>query len=217
MGCLRSTYGEAMIITVDDRRGSRWPVPLVLAAVCGLLSIFGVAFLQQRALDAQIDDQQARAAALVRQVVVPATKGEALTKPLARASAARLLHDLEKGVLSNGDVLRVRIFAQEGTLLFSTDPDDKVGEHVADAESIRAAAIGSASSSVATDRVASPGGKSTPVEMLQTYVQFPLGKDREPAAVGGAARRGAPVAGAAGVREAGDRQGTQAGGSAARA
>src|SRR5206468_4689488 len=101
VGCLRSTYGEAMIITVDDRRGSRWPVPLVLAAVCGLLSIFGVAFLQQRALDAQIDDQQARAAALVRQVVVPATKGEALTKPLARASAARLLHDLEKGVLSN--------------------------------------------------------------------------------------------------------------------
>jgi hypothetical protein len=173
-----------MIISVDDRRGAGWPVPLVLAAVCGLLAIFGVAFLQQRALDAKIDDRQTRAEALARQVVVPATKGEALTKPLSHASSVRLLHDLEKGVLSNGDVLRVRVFAQDGTLLFSTDPNDKAGEHVGDADSIRAAAIGSATSSVATDGVAPPDGRSTPVEMLETYVQFPLGKDREPAAVG---------------------------------
>ena len=184
MGCLRSTYGEAMIITVDDRRGSRWPVPLVLAAVCGLLAVFGVAFLQQRTLDAKIDDRQTRAEALVRQVVVPATKGERLTKPFRHTSEVRLVHDLEKGVLSNGDVLRVRVFAQDGTLLFSTDPNDKAGEHVGDAASIRAAAIGSVTSSVATDGVAPPGGRSTPVEMLQTYVQYPLGKDREPAAVG---------------------------------
>jgi hypothetical protein len=172
-----------MIITVDDRRGSRWPVPLALAAVCGLLAIFGVAFLQQRALDAKIADHQAKATALVRQVVVPAAKDQPLTKPLPHATAARLTHDLEKDALAGGAVVRVRIFAQEGTLLFSTDPDDKVGEHLGDAEAIRAAAVGTATSSVATDRVAPPGGKSTPVEMLQSYVQFPLGKDREPAAV----------------------------------
>jgi hypothetical protein len=173
-----------MIISVDDRRGSRWPVPFALAVVCALTAIFGVAFLQQRALDSKIAAQEAKASALVRQVVVQDAKDLTLTKPFPHATSAQLVHDLEGGALAGGDVVRVRVFAQEGTLLFSTDPEDKVGEHVGDAEAIRAAAVGSSTSSVATDRVAPPGGRPTPVELLETYVQFPFGKGREPAAVG---------------------------------
>src|SRR5207247_5757828 len=35
VGCLRSTYGRAMIIGIDERKGSRWPTFIVLAVLCG--------------------------------------------------------------------------------------------------------------------------------------------------------------------------------------
>ena len=110
-----------MIISIEDRRGSKWPVPLVLAALCGLVFL-GAGFLQQRALDAKIADQETKAVALTRQVVAPSTKNHDLTKPLPHAVAARLDRDLEKSALAGDVVLRVRIFAQGGALLFSTDP-----------------------------------------------------------------------------------------------
>jgi hypothetical protein len=174
-----------MIIGIDDRRGAKWPVPLVLAALCGAAAVFGVGFLQQRALDQKIDDQEAKAATVARQVVAPVTKDVNLTKPLPAATAARLEHDLKRGPLAGDAVLRVRIFAQDGALLFSTDPDDRPNDtRVGDASSIRAAAVGAATSSVGTDRVAIPGGKPTSVELLQTYVELPSGKGNPPAVVG---------------------------------
>jgi hypothetical protein len=175
---------EAMIISVDDRRGSRWPVPLVLAALCGL-AVFGAGFLQQRALDAKIADQKAKAVTLARQVVAPVTKDLTLTKPLPHSAAIRLDHALEKGPLSGGAVLRVRIFAQDGTLLYSTDPDDGAnGARVGDATAIRAASGGSTSSSVGTDRVSAPDGKALSAELLQIYAPLSGGKGDPPAAVG---------------------------------
>jgi colicin import membrane protein len=173
-----------MIISIDDRRGSRWPVPLVLAAVCGL-AFFGAGFLQQRALKGKIDDQEAKASALVRQTVVPATKDVGLTKPMSPAVAARLEHDLRKGALAGDSVVRVRIYGQDGSLLFSTDPDEHPSDaKVGDADAIRAASVGSTNSTVGTDHVTSPSGRASSVELLHTYVQLSGGKGKPPGVVG---------------------------------
>jgi hypothetical protein len=173
-----------MIISIDDRRGSRWPVPLVLAAVC-VLAFFGAGFLQQRALDGKIDDQEAKASALVRQTVAPATKDVGLTKPVPPAVAARLERDLRKGALSGDSVVRVRIYGQDGSLLFSTDPDEHPSDaKVGDADAIRAASVGSTNSTVGTDHVTSPSGRASSVELLQTYVQLSGGKGKPPGVVG---------------------------------
>jgi hypothetical protein len=173
-----------MIISIDDRRGSRWPVPLALAALCGL-AFFGVGFLQQRALDGKIDDQEATASALVRQTVAPATKDVGLTKPVPPAVAARLERDLRKGALAGDSVVRVRIFGQDGSLLFSTDPDEHPSDgKVGDAEAIRAASVGSTNSTVGTDHVTSPSGRASSAELLQTYVQLSGGKGKPPGVVG---------------------------------
>jgi hypothetical protein len=185
-----------MIIRIDDRRGSRWPVPLVLAAVC-VLAIIGAGFLHQRSLDRKVAAQEAKANALVRQTIAPSTRGVDLTKPLPHAVATRLTHDLVKGPLAADVILRVRIFAQDGSLLFSTDPEDPGnGARVGDADSIRAAAVGTTTSLVATDRVSSPQTKPTSVELLQTYLQLSAGRGKLPGVVG-IDQRYAPIAVAA--------------------
>jgi hypothetical protein len=161
-----------MIIAIDDRRGSKWPLFIGLA-VLSALAILGAGSMQQRALDAKIASQELKAAALARQAVAPATKGLTLTKPFGHAVAARLDRSLEKGVLAAGVVLRVRIFAQDGTLLFSTDPGDRAKTaRVGDPDAIRAASVGATSSVVGTDRVTTGGGKAVPVQLLQSYVQL---------------------------------------------
>src|SRR5438093_2593165 len=166
-----------MIISIEDRRGARWPAPLILAALCGL-AYLGVGFLQQRALDGKISDQQDTAVALTRQTIAPATKDADLTRPLPHATTSRLEHDLEKGALAGDSMVRVRVFAQDGTLLFSTDPDDRVNAHAGDADAVRAASVGSTSSSVTTDRVSARSQRPSSVELVQSYVQLAAGKGK---------------------------------------
>ncbi len=181
-----------MIISIDDRRGSRWPVPLALAVLCGI-AVIGAGFMQQRALDGGIAAQEAKAGALARQAVAPTTKDLDLTKPLPHEAALQLEHGLEKGPLTGDVVLRVRIFARDGSLLFSTDPEDRVNDpRVGDADLVRAASIGATGSSVGTDQVTARGGRSASVELLQTYVQLPAGKGN-PAGVVGVDQRYEPI------------------------
>jgi hypothetical protein len=82
-------------------------------------------------------------------------------------------------------VLRVRIFAQDGSLLFSTDPDDKGGDvRVGDADSIRAASVGSTASSVGSGRVSTRSGPPVSTELLQIYAPLTAGKGKSPGVVG---------------------------------
>jgi hypothetical protein len=181
-----------MIISIDDRRGSRWPVPIALAVLCGL-AVFGAGLMQHRALDAGIATQETKAGVLARQAVAPTTKDLDLTKPLPHEAALELEHDLEKGPLAGDVVLRVRVFARDGRLLFSTDPDDRVNDpRVGDADMVRAASIGATTSSVGPDQVSAREGKAVSVELLQIYVQLPAGKG-SPAGVVGVDQRYEPI------------------------
>ena len=109
-----------MIIGTDDRKGIKWPLFAALVVVCALL-FAGASFMQQSALTSKVNGQESKASAIVRQTVSPAIQGESLAKPLPAATAGKLRSQLRNGVLAGGVIVRVRIFAQDGTLLFSTD------------------------------------------------------------------------------------------------
>ena len=159
-----------MIIGTDDRKGIKWPLFAVLVVVCALL-FAGASFMQQSALTSKVKSQESKASAIVRQTVAPAVQGVSLAKPLPAATAGKLRSQLRNGVLADGVIVRVRIFAQDGTLLFSTEAADDPGQKPGDAGAIRSAAGGAATSVATTDRV-SIGTRSTSIELLHTYVRL---------------------------------------------
>jgi hypothetical protein len=159
-----------MIIGTDDRKGIKWPLFAVLVVVCGLL-FAGASFMQQSALTSKVKSQESKASAIVRQTVAPAVQGVSLAKPLPAATAGKLRSQLRSSVLAGGVIVRVRIFAQDGTLLFSTDAADDPGLKPGDADAIRSAAGGAATSVAGTDRV-SIGTRPTSIELLHTYVRL---------------------------------------------
>src|SRR5438128_3118739 len=159
-----------MIIGTDDRKGIKWPLFAVLVAVCGLL-FAGASFMQQSALTSKVNGQESKASAIVRQTVAPAVQGVSLAKPLLAATAGKLRSQLRSGILAGGVIVRVRIFAQDGTLLFSTDAADDPGQKPGDADAIRSASAGAATSVAGTDRV-SIGTRSTSIELLHAYVRL---------------------------------------------
>ena len=159
-----------MIIGTDDRKGSKWPLFAVLVVACGLL-IAGTSFMQKTALASKVDAQESKASSVVRQTIAPIVGGANLTEPLPEATATKLRNQLRNGVLAAGVIVRVRVFAQNGLLLFSSDPADDPGTKPGDADAIRSAAGGAPSSVAGMDRV-SIGGRPSSVELLHTYVRL---------------------------------------------
>jgi hypothetical protein len=159
-----------MIIGTDDRKGIKWPLFAASVVVCGLL-FAGASFMQQSALTSKVKSQESKASAIVRQTVAPAVQGVSLAKPLPAATAGKLRSQLRNGLLAGGVIVRVRIFAQDGTLLFSTDAADDPGLKPGDADAIRSATGGAATSVAGTDRV-SIGTQPTSIELLHTYVRL---------------------------------------------
>jgi len=159
-----------MIIGTDDRKGSKWPLFAVLVVACGLL-IAGTSFMQKTALASKVDAQESKASSVVRQTIAPIVGGANLTEPLPEATATKLRNQLRNGVLAAGVIVRVRVFAQNGPLVFSSDPADDPGTKPGDADAIRSAAGGAPSSVAGMDRV-SIGGRPSSVELLHTYVRL---------------------------------------------
>ncbi len=159
-----------MIIGTDDRKGIKWPLFAVLVVVCGLL-IAGASFMQRSALTSKVKSQESKASAIVRQIVAPAAATANLTKPLPRGTAAKLRNQLQNGPLAGDVIVRVRIFSQDGRLLFSTDAGDDPGTKSGDADAIRSAAGGAATGVVGIDRV-SIGIRPMSTELLHSYVRL---------------------------------------------
>ncbi|MDP9301662.1 MAG: hypothetical protein M3P43_12340, partial [Actinomycetota bacterium] len=166
-----STRGARMIIGTDDRKGSKWPLFAVLVVVCALL-VVGASFMQKTALTSKVDDQESKASALVRQTVAPVIEQASLAKPLPAGTATKLLNQLREGVLAGGVIVRVRIFAQNGTLLFSSDAADDPGTKPGDSDAIHSAAGGAASSVAGMDRVSIGTAQPSSIELLHTYVRL---------------------------------------------
>ena len=100
-------------------------VTLVLAAVVAL-AVFG----QRRLI------QDGRAAAQARAVAYagtlqPSLSPELLAQPITGAVRDQLIGQIDKSILSDPRVLRVRIWAADGRLLFSTDRTDRIDSNEA--------------------------------------------------------------------------------------
>lgn len=149
-------------------RGGKWPLFTVLMLLCAG-GVFGAWTMQRGALQTSIDEQVGRAGGIAVNTVSPDLVGVDLTKPLPGATADDLTARLNKAVIS-GTSVRARIFAKDGTLLFSTDESDRIGsQRTGAASAIRSAAVGTANSVVDGDSVSLHAGAPVSLQLLQVY------------------------------------------------
>jgi hypothetical protein len=172
-----------MISGSRRRKGARWPIFVGLALLC-ILVILGAGFLQSRTLATKVADQVVKAEGFVTDAVSPAVGSADLSQSISPPLSDSLDQKFSKGVLAGGSVVRVRLFATDGKLIYSTDESDQIGSgKVGDDNGIRAAAAGATTDFVDDDRVSTDGGESQSVHMLQAYVPLPSKTGGSPLAV----------------------------------
>jgi hypothetical protein len=185
------------MIAGSKRKGGRWPIFVGLALLC-ILVIFGAGFMQSRTLASKVADQVGKAEGFVGDTVSPAVGSADLSQPLSASLSASLDQKFSKGVLAGGTVVRVRVFATDGKLIYSTDGSDQIGAgKVGDDDGIRAAAAGATTNLVDDDRVSTDGGASQSVHMLQAYVPLSSGTGGRPLGVVEVDQRMRPIEDAA--------------------
>jgi hypothetical protein len=140
---------------------------LMLAAIAGLVytMIYGDAVVARERAAAQ-----ARAVAYVDRVVDPQI--EAPASPITGPDAASLRVALQRDVLIDERVVRVRVWSSDGTLLFSTEDTDRVGSNAGlNDELLDRVASGE---TLTRSNVSDTGGARDPERnLLRSYV--PLG------------------------------------------
>src|SRR5439155_11076929 len=101
-----------------------------------------------------VADQVGKAEVFVADTVSPAVGPADLTQAVPPALSASLDQKFSRGVPAGGSVVRVRLFATDGKLLYSTDGSDQIDSgKVGDDNGIRAAAAAVTTDLVADDRV----------------------------------------------------------------
>jgi hypothetical protein len=144
---------------------------LMVAAILGL--VFTIT-KGGDAVEAERLASERRAVAAVEEIVQPRLDASDLEAPIAAEELTNLREALDRAILSDPRVVRLRIWSEGGELLFSTDREDDLGSNGAlNDEVLRRAAAGSAiTGSNLTDVGGSdPRGRS----LLRTYA--PLGSN----------------------------------------
>ena len=152
--------GFAMV-ALRRRRGTFIVLTVVCVAAFFAVGVFGAKALEQSRIDAQATAKGLATAGVAS--VLETSDTEAV---IDGGQGRDLLDRLQRGVLADGTVFRIRVWSPEGDLLFSTDAADQPGELLGDFPSIAVATTG--------------GGKPVSVlsadgEIYQTYVPLRLG------------------------------------------
>jgi hypothetical protein len=124
------------------------------------------------AADDERTNAQARAVAYVEEALIPRVEGLDLTEPITGQAAESLGAGVERTILSDRRIARVRIWSDGGRILFSTDRSDAPGSNAAlnDELLVEASNGGVLTLSDVTDT----GGEADPERsLLRTYV--PIG------------------------------------------
>jgi chromosome segregation ATPase len=140
--------------------------------VVSAIAFFAVGSFASRALVQSEADAQATAKALAAAGVASVLEPEDLAEPVNGTTGDDLLDRLQRGVLADGTVFRIRIWSPEGDLLFSTDaadPSDALGD---------LPSIGTA-----TKGQGRPISRVVDNESFETYVPLRLGEDNALGAV----------------------------------
>ncbi len=99
-------------------------------AVMALAAIGGLAFAIMNgsdALDRERTDAQSRAVQYVEEALDPGLEGSDLDGPITGQTAASLQAAVERTILADDRLMRVRIWSADGSLLFSTDRAETPG------------------------------------------------------------------------------------------
>ena len=141
-----------------------------------LLALVGSVFLSRAALRDEEQAAQSRAVAYVHDVLVNALTPHLVSAPILGPSYRDLIITVQAGILSDDRVARIRVWKTDGTLVFSSDQRDQIGEFVAqDSPQIGAAADGTTVSLVTQARVAPKSGLAgTDEELYETFVPLRL-------------------------------------------
>ena len=141
-------------------------------AVLALVAAGGLVFAitnGARALDDERADAQARAVLYVEEALVPRIAGEALVAPITGPQAASLDAAIQRTVLVDDRLSRVRIWSADGRLLFSTDGADALGSNAGLNDPLLREA--SRDGVLTRSNVSDTGGQNDPERsLLRTYV-----------------------------------------------
>ena len=158
-------------------------VLLVLVFVAAALTA-GTIVQRDRALEQAYEDAQENAELYANTAVRSALVATDFDGPIRDERSSQLFGEIEEFILSDPAVARVRLWAPDGTLLFSTDPADEPGSESRDAAIQVALAEGTG-----TRRAVEPVSPSTdrtdpiPTALLQTFAPVELRGTTEPGAV----------------------------------
>ena len=149
-------------------RGARWPIFIVLAVLL-VGAAFAASTLEKSGLQEAIDTEVAKVAGFANGSFAKAIEGVDTSVVLSDNKAAEVRAKFDREILDGGTTERIRLFATDGTLIFSTDDGDKIGTRLGAADAIRAAAGGSATGLESFDRVASGSENPQSMRLLTTY------------------------------------------------
>lgn len=148
-------------------RGGRWPLYAVVAVVA-IGAVVGSMVMERRTLERAVDEKAAAADALVTRTVQPILAGADFSHPVGEGRSTALFQALDKPL--SGAMVRLRVYARDGQLVFSTDEGDRIGSvKTGDADAIRAGTAGATTTIVDDDRVSLKGEGAQSYELLQVY------------------------------------------------
>jgi hypothetical protein len=141
-----------------------------------LLGLMGSLPLSSAAVRNQEQAAEARAVSYVHDVIDDTLTPHIVSEPILGPDYRELIITVQKGILSDDRVARIRIWKPDGTLVFSSDQRDRVGELVAqDSPQIAAAADGRTVSLVTQAKVtpkSDPAGVDE--KLYETFVPLRL-------------------------------------------
>src|SRR6185436_7191956 len=144
----------------------------VLTVVC-LVAILVARQQQEQGLQRKIDAAQDRAVRFTQNVLADRLDAKRVSQPIGRSGYDELLSELKHGLFNDQRVVRVRVWREDGLLVFTTDHQGEIGSVKADDVDVdlRPAMRGELTSSVVSESFARDD-TTTPVPsaLLSTFV-----------------------------------------------
>jgi len=174
--------------------GGRWAAFGLLAVLCAIAWV-AAGMLASQALDAAVHGTEDRTRSFAARTVAPVLGSTDTSIPLPESMARKLALTVASTVGEDG-VARIRLFAPDGALLFSTDDGDRLGTRkVGDPRLITAAVGGATASEVGADEIAARDGSgSVGSDLLRVYAPVAAGSTTSADAVLEIDHRYAPLA-----------------------
>ena len=154
----------------------------VAALLCGL-ALAGSVVAVRLGVAREEGEALSRAATIADAAVAPALTGDDLSAPIQGDAARELGADLRDAILADRRIVRVRVWAPDGILLFSTDRSDAVGRRIPPVDvRITDAVEGTPSGGVSTEDEDRPGLAPDPEPVYRAFVPLSVEGQRPDAA-----------------------------------